>query len=519
MERMVKNISLHAEREREGAFETLLPKSLDYVESIEPVELSSGTVYSREEAQQEAARCLLCECDECIKSCVHMQRYGRKPKTYAREIYTNENVFLGTRYANKMINSCTLCGLCGQRCPLGLSMAPLVRQTRYSMVDNEKMPPSAHDFALRDMAFSNSEHCAFIRQPAKTAGLSAPYLFFPGCQLAGSEPDHVETTYAWLCDALPESVGLWLGCCGAPADWAGRTELLQETIAIIHQNWESAGKPTLVLACSSCKDIFARLLPQVPTLSLWKVMADKSEHLDTPESPRTISTTSTLNIHDACSTRHDVDLQESIRTLVKAQGYEVEELRYSGKDTKCCGFGGLVFYANREQEDDFAIDRAKESPHDLLVYCAMCKDLFVDAGKNTFHLLDLLFPTQDASSLRRMPTISERQANRVELKRRLLSTVWDENEPATVPKLPGYIVTIPPGVQATMEKRLILSADIEDALAHAIAEPDERFYNPAEDCYLIRINKQFVTYWVRYRQNENEIEVLSTYSHRMDIEA
>jgi Fe-S oxidoreductase len=528
LERILKNVSLNAEREREAAFETLLPKSLDYVKPAPAIEPASGLDYTREEAMQEAARCLRCECDECVKACAHMQRYGRKPKTYAREIYTNENVFLGTRYANKMINSCTLCGLCGQRCPLDLSMAPLVSQTRKSMVANEKMPPSAHDFALRDMAFSNSEQCALMRTPS-----GATHLFFPGCQLSASGPQLVEAAFRWLCDAFPKDVGLWLGCCGAPASWAGRDDLLAGTIAGMRQSWLEAGEPTLILACSSCKDVLSRHLPEIPTTSLWEVMAgeiaSKASNIEGEKDVATIarllpdetSAPHTVCIHDACSTRHDARLQESVRTLVKALGLETEELRYAGADAKCCGFGGLVFYANREQEGDFARDRAQESPHDLVVYCAMCKDLFASTGKPTYHLLDLLFPEASGAkgSAYKMPTLSERQANRAQLKRHLLRTVWGQDQPAAAPKLPGFSVVIPPEVQAVMDQRLILSADIEDALAKAIAEPGERFYNPDEASYLVNLRKQYVTYWVCYQQEGDVITVLGAYSHRMDIES
>ena len=546
MERLITKTSLTAERDREGSYETRLPISLEYVEAT-TAPVKQGVYYTPEEAMQEATRCLGCTCDECVKACAHIRRYGRKPKTYAREIYTNENVFLGTRYANKMINSCTLCGLCGQRCHLGISMAPLVSQTRRSMVENKKMPPSAHDFALRDMAFANSEHCACVRQPpvslctkgreadnsegdenAHNRSSKAPYLFFPGCQLAASEPAHVEAAYAWLLKSVPHGVALALGCCGAPADWAGRDDLLQESLATLHAIWEDEGKPTFILACSSCKDVFTRYLPDITVTTLWSLLDEKGLPENAPRIENTV-----VSVHDACSTRHDDSLHENIRTILKGLGYQIEELRYHGRDTKCCGFGGLVYYAHREQETDFAVDRARETPNDLVVYCAMCKDLFVDAGTRCFHILDLLFAEDvEEQAPRSILTISQRQENRARLKRRMLRDFWGEEEPAPAPKLPGYTVVIPPHVTQAMEERLILVSDVEDALARALADRDECFYHAKDDCYLINIRKQYVTYWVWFRLTESfeslppeplshtdqkTLEVLSAYSHRMEI--
>jgi Fe-S oxidoreductase len=440
-------------------------------------------------------------------------------------------------------------------------MAPLVAQTRRSMVVSEKMPPSAHDFALRDMAFANGEHCALLRQPpnasgsaavspaaeptaaaspnvaaaspaaeptaaaspnvaaaspattaATTTNPSAPYLFYPGCQLAASEPGHVEAAYAYLREHLPEGVGLMLGCCGAPADWAGRDDLLNEGLAAIEQAWEQSGRPTFILACSSCRDVFARRLPQIPTLSLWQVVVERG----LPDG--VAGTGQALGIHDACSARKDPQTHEDIRTLVDSLGYQREELRYSREDAQCCGFGGLVLYANREQEEDFAADAAASSEHDLLVYCAMCKDLFAAQGKRCLHILDVLFaPDLERAASRRMPSLSERQDNRAALKRRLLEQVWGERQSPVPPRLPGYTLEIPPELSQLMEQRLILMADVTDALDRALQDPDECFFNPVKDSFLINIRKQFVTYWVEYRIAGTDIEVLSIYSHRMEV--
>ena len=338
-------------------------------------------------------------------------------------------------------------------------------------------------------------------------------MFFPGCQLAASEPEQIEAAYGWLREALQEDVALFLGCCGAPANWAGRDDLLQETLDFIHKTWVEEGEPTLILACSSCKDLFEQQLPQIPLISLWQVLA---EH----ELPATAAAGNgaTLAIHDACSSRFDAPLQESVRTIINKLGYTVEELRYNRENTKCCGFGGLVFYANREQQIELAKDRASGSSLDLVVYCAMCKDLFTGEGKRSFHLLELLFAKDPEDyALRSAPLLSERHANRILLKRRLLREVWGEDVADPAPRLPGYTVVLSPEILALMEERLILDSDITDALARALADPGERFYNTEEDCYLISVRKQYVTYWVRYRQVEKTMEVVSVYSHRMDI--
>ena len=90
------------------------------------------------------------------------------------------------------------------------------------MVKQGRMPPSAHDFPIRDMLFSNGEKFALTRCQPGTE--TSRHLFFPGCQLSASAPEHVRKTYAFLCQKLQGGVGLMLRCCGAPADWSGRVD-------------------------------------------------------------------------------------------------------------------------------------------------------------------------------------------------------------------------------------------------------------------------------------------------------
>jgi len=113
-----------------------------------------------------------------------------------------------------MINSCMLCGLCEELCPGNFSMAAVCLDARRVMVGQNRMPPSAHEFALRDMAFANGDHCALARHaPGKD---SSRHLFFPGCQLTACDPGGVAAAYDDLRARLGK-VGLLLSCCGAPA--------------------------------------------------------------------------------------------------------------------------------------------------------------------------------------------------------------------------------------------------------------------------------------------------------------
>lgn len=533
IERFLSKVSLTDSREREGVFDTPLHFDISKHEALSPIE-KSGEIYNPEEAITEAARCVKCQCRKCIEGCVHLRNYEMSPDAYIRQINHNERIILGTHYANKMINSCTECGLCKEECFLDISMSDVIHETRESMVARGKMPASAHDFALKDMAFSNSSRFSLVRkQPSKeeskdlfyyplisfsdyVKGLykgtgQTKYLFYPGCQLPASYPDDIKSIYEYLVGHLSGDVGIYLGCCGAPADWAGQEGLMTENIEAIKKVWVEMERPTFVLACSSCIRIFEKYLPEIAVASLWDIYIEKGlpnkDHIKIPQ---------TLSIHDACGTRENYDLHESVRKIVAKLGYGIEELEYTKDRTKCCGYGGLVYYANREQANAFVNERIGESENDLLVYCAMCKDLFVSGGKRTYHLLDLIYSKADGeAATRKMPTLSERHHNRSRVKQILLKEIWRE-EPEETMMEEQFKLIIPDDVKQKIEDRYILWEDIQAVLKNA-EENNERFCNPETGEYLARLRRDNVTFWVKYEKEENAFILKSVYSHRMEI--
>ncbi|NLX87313.1 MAG: NAD(P)-binding protein [Clostridiales bacterium] len=517
IDRYVKRISLSASREREGPFETPLKYETDSIKSVQAVK-KEADIYIEDEAVREAGRCLKCKCEKCIRSCSHLSRFNISPKSYMRQINQNERIILGTRYANKMINSCTLCGLCEEECFKRISMKDVVQETRESMVERGKMPVSAHDFALKDMKFSNSKRFSMVRkQPKDIKGScegtgETKYLFYPGCQLPASYPEYIEKTYKYLVSNVKGGVGIYLGCCGAPADWAGRQDLMRGNVEKIKETWENMSRPVFILACSSCCSVFEKYLPQIAYVSLWEIFAQHGM----PHNKK-ISDKHVLSVHDACATRHNKRIHDSIRKIAVSSGYTIKELKYTREKTKCCGYGGLVYFANREQAADFVKHRIEESDNDLLVYCAMCKDLLVDGGKRTFHVLDLIFgDDMEKIATRKMPTLSDRHRNRAQIKIRMLKEIWGEKPDMDLERQGDLKIAIPENVQQLMEDRYILMEDIERVIDNA-QKNCERFFNPREYSYLARLRIDNVTYWVEYKEKGEEVLVKSVYSHRMEI--
>lgn len=506
IDRYIQKKSLKAARENEGSYETSLRLNTNDIPSVDKV-YGKEDEFSREEAVKEASRCIRCQCAECMKACCHLRKYNTNPKQYIRKINHNEAIILGDHYANKMINSCTLCGLCGEACPTNLNMKDIVLETRRSMVDRGKMPPSAHDFALKDMEFSNSEKFTLLKNQPNFD--KSKYLFFPGCQLSASSPQYVEKIYNYLIRHTDEGVGIMLGCCGAPAEWAGRKKLFEDSMKNIKEKWSSMEKPTLILACSSCCNIFETYAPEIKFISLWEFIDKNGMPEDSKVNEKMVFT-----IHDACTTRYNKNIQDSVRSIITRLGHEIEELKYTREKTKCCGYGGLVYYADKEQAEDFIKERIGESDRDFVVYCAMCRDLFASQGKRTLHLLDLIYGDDlEKLSEKKGPRLWERRFNRSNLKAKFLK-MWGEEYIDN--KNSGLDIVLSDEIKDLMEKRWILFQDVEQVIQNA-ETTGEKFTNPVNGHYLARKVLSNVTYWVEYEKKEEKYIVCNTYSHRMEV--
>jgi glutamate synthase (NADPH) small chain len=509
MERFSQQVSLSEGRQDEGSFPSRLFTSTQHIQpipTIQPANKDKG--YRKSEAISEAARCIQCQCLECLKVCPYLDHFKGYPKRYAREMYNNAAIVMGNHAANLMVNTCSLCGLCQEVCPENFSMADLCLDARRDLVKRKKMPPSAHAFALQDMAFSNSE--LFMLSKHAPTQTKSRFAFFPGCQLSGSNPGHVISTYSFLLTNWADDTGLLLQCCSAPAHWAGDQVKTREAISLLEKTWQKMGEPKIILACSSCLEMFSKYLPGIKTISLWEVM----DQCALPETANT-STGLTMALHDPCTSRHMPLLHTAVRNLAAKIGITIEELEFSRKKTECCGFGGLMENANPALAKKQLERRIAEDSHDFLTYCAMCRESLRGTGKHTAHLLDYIFPETPLSSDpagRDKVGISGSRENRARLKQNLLCDIWQEkaDSPAET------TLHIDPHVRTKLDQRRILLQDIRDAIAHA-EQGGPKMQSKVSGHFLACHRPMLVTFWIEYSVAVTGYNVHNGYCHRMQV--
>lgn len=480
----------------------------DVGQDSEAILPENGENYTRAEAIREAARCIQCQCMACTKSCLLLKSNKGYPKVYinhAQQSLRTINL-IHRKLAARRTNACNLCGLCGEVCPNGLDMGEVYMKSRRIMHANAQLPEAFHEFWLRDMAFSTSDEVSLCRQ--QSGYNTSAYLFFPGCQMGGSLPEYVSDTYRHLCTSLEGGVALCVDCCGAPSEWAGYPELTQPMIQRFHTSWEELGRPKVILACPSCEKIFSRYHPDIPTVSLWSVLEVKPDQKNLPCEDKRVA------VFDPCSSRNNPAEQQSIRRMLKAMGYCVEELPKHGQYAQCCGYGGLIYASNPELAGDIRSDRILDSALPYVTYCVNCREVFASGGKKVWHILDLMFGGEDRAG-QKPPDWSSRRANRIRLKKELLQEFWGEAMQRNSEPFEDIKLTIPEELGERMEKELIMADDIRQVVFHAEGTNEKLIYENGHFLAHLRVGHN--TYWAEYQPWEGGFLLHNAYTHRMRI--
>ena len=497
VDRLAQGLDPRNTRGQEGPVESRLYTDLSEAAALKRVPCPEEG-YSREQAMEEAGRCISCHCEECLKSCAYLKHYKKHPGLLAREIYNNTQIIMGDHQLNKPMNACSLCGQCTAVCPNDFDMARVCLLARKNMVSTDKMPLAPHEFALMDMFFSNSD--AFLSRP-QPGFEQCKYVFFPGCQAAAIAPETVKAAYRDLTERLSGGVALILGCCGAIASWAGRDEMADQTHEQLDRELARLGDPVVIAGCPSCaKELRENGAKNVR--GIWDVLLE----LGLPEGAHALERPAAL--HDSCGARGDEKTQAAIRELATRLGCELVDTPYSGDRSPCCGYGGLTAYANREVAGEMTEKCLERSDAPYISYCMACRDRFARQGRESRHILELCYGTDAGSP----PDISEKRKNRLTLKNELLQEIWLED--VMEDKL-DYKLSFTDEARELMDDRMIL---VEDVIA--VMEDFRESGEAIEDDDGLLVARRRVgnaTFWVKFSLEDRGYLIRRAWSHRMKV--
>jgi Fe-S oxidoreductase len=156
--------------------------------------------------------------------------------------------------------------------------------------------------------------------------------------------------------------------------------------------WEQimrAGTRTLVTSCPTCHARMMATRPNcdVQILSLYQLMADAGLKAPAPGFGK-------VTVHDSCSDREGL-IGTAVRQMLR--DCSLTEMEHHGKETICCGSGGLVSAVDPDLCAERALRRLKEvedvGAETCVTGCMSCSHRLAtrEGSASVRHILELVF--------------------------------------------------------------------------------------------------------------------------------
>lgn len=342
--------------------------------------------YTEEQAMAEANRCRQCQCRKCMKECIMLNDYTDCPKTLFKR-YLEE----GYDKVDKMIAfSCNQCNQCTLVCPKDFRLGDHFRAIKEQLnTDNNEVNVVEE---LRDCNRTQEIECSdeYSTTVLAPKGKDTKYLFVPGCTVSAYRPDLMEKIMNHLRETLDGEVGALLTCCGKVTKLIGQNETYRKRNEKAVKAIDETNADVIITVCPSCYKVYQETCDK-PVIAYWDLMHEK---IGIPKGQKGVGKNSDVvfNIHDSCVTRDVSSHHESVRWILDELGYKYESVEREKGNTRCCGVGGMVCNSNPNLYERVYTRRASDLPSQHVVsYCGSCRGTLEAAGKDSIHILDLMF--------------------------------------------------------------------------------------------------------------------------------
>ena len=340
-------------------------------------------------------------CGICVKECRFLQLHGTPGEI--------SNSYLKTAHSSGIHEaySCNLCGLCESVCPLGLECSQAFLEMRRKETSLTPTVHKQHRPLCTYVNIGSSSLFSLELIPDK-----CDTIFFPGCTLSATRATTTEKTYLFLKQHIPD-LGIVLDCCSKPSRDLGREEEFHTRFGTLLKRLEHQGVKKIVTACPSCYVTLKEYAPALEHEMVYQTLAACQPEKNVSEGIR-------YTLHDACATRFDEKVHDSIRNLLRSCGVQLEEMKHNREKALCCGEGGAAFAVAPDIASNWKDIRSSEmNGCRVITYCAGCSSIFGKKLPNT-HILDLVFfPEQSLQGKEKIRKSPITYLSRLRLKKRL----------------------------------------------------------------------------------------------------
>jgi Fe-S oxidoreductase len=307
------------------------------------------------------------------------------------------------QWQHLLFDSCNMCGRCSLICPMGIDVAALIEQARHAMFDAGLAPQELYEKAAHQQLTGQPESSAEpyreqllaigarfnvdipLDKPEAEVMLCVPRTdieHYPGAVAALARVmQHLGVSCTFRSDGLvAENYGYYAG----GKDWQRGISL-----RLIDQAIACKAQTLLVPECGhayaalrwEAAELYGKPLP-FRVLQVTEFLADE---LKAGRLKLGTAAAGAATFQDPCESGRKGGLNEAPRTLMKAMGVDLHEMKNHGGFSFCCGGGGGVLDIERAAPLRYRAMENKLREIDdtqattFLTSCSDCRRTFDDA--------------------------------------------------------------------------------------------------------------------------------------------
>ncbi len=284
----------------------------------------------------EVTRCMLCP-NMCLHVCPVFDAERRltvSPSVKSRRAYfADDNPF-------KAVFHCLPCNACKEVCPMDISVNDILRKHRSGKAA-EKIAAKIE----REL----------LRRSRKVDDRDGRILYFPGCRTFEAQLFDVTVEilekqgmdFAVRSDAI---------CCGMPYYELGLFGRFADEIQKVREI--AKDYDGVISSCPHC-------------VAIMRENGIKAAHIIHVLKPVRVG--GECEYHDPCILARQLNLVDQPRELLRQMGVEVHDPLFSGKNTYCCGYGGIYRFLDENRVDKISRERKSHFTMEVVTACPGCK--------------------------------------------------------------------------------------------------------------------------------------------------
>ncbi|MEM2522705.1 MAG: (Fe-S)-binding protein [Candidatus Bathyarchaeia archaeon] len=349
---------------------------------------------SKEEDCKEIWNCI--QCGICTGACPLSPLRSQNPRKIVAMIREGlKNNVLGA------VDPCFLCGQCQMLCPKGVKLKEVLLKLRELNFKSGKV--------CEGLQFVNellsSQFNPYMQPPEmrtqwlEATGISSAFkdqskvVYFAGCTASYMDvSQEIPRTIVKLLTRLNEDWTLLNEerCCGMPFLYIGNVDMAREFALHNVKEIEKKGAEIVITGCPTCwhtlKFRYPKLLKNELKFNVVHITEYVADKLTKGHVAISKKISERVTYHDPCDLAR-YSMINIPREILKRITYDFVEMPLHGKDTLCCGGGGLMEAVDSKLRSNITMRRIKQAENVgakiLATSCGGCKYYLSQAAAET----------------------------------------------------------------------------------------------------------------------------------------